>query len=257
MTERSILVLLGTTAGGVASLSCLAMWAGTGGLDTDHNCSDIQNTCPDYSSSWQTTCPAGARCVQFTNACSDAVALSYNVGCNGDGTPGSPQCSCGPGQLLENGDSAYWVLVNGDYSTCPEAYSPACLTEGLAVMANYTASSCTGGTRVEFTTGNEGDLYDRFDSYDIDLEKGFTVPVSIAPVLNGDCAKDNLWHDCRTVVCTEADCPDAYLTPTSGGCTDGRSPQVGCQDTFNENNGFVVTYCPTEGTSCSNAKPCQ
>jgi hypothetical protein len=115
------------------------------------------------------------------------------------------------------------------------------------------APSCQG-TRVEFTAGNKADPYGKFDSYDVDLEKGYTIPVSFTPDLT--CAHDHANHDCRPLWCDSATCPDAYLTPTSGGCPDGRSPQAGCQDTFNDPKGFVIEFCPASGESCQDAEAC-
>ena len=112
------------------------------------------------------------------------------------------------------------------------------------------------GTRVELSTGNHGDPYGGFDSYDIDVEGGsYVVPVSFAPDLR--CANDHANHNCRPLVCTSADCPDAYQTPTSGGCSDGRSPQVGCQETFAGGFGFRLVACPDPvPASCVDASAC-
>lgn len=145
--------------------------------------------------------------------------------------------------------------MNGDYTSC-DPYSPSCLTEGLALIANTGAGTCASGTRVEFSAGNQGDPYGKFDSYNLDVEKNFySIPVAYAPILS--CANDIVNHDCRPLYCDSSTCPDAYATPTSGGCPDGRSPQAGCQDTFANDVGFMVTYFPPAGTSCKNAVPCQ
>jgi mRNA-degrading endonuclease toxin of MazEF toxin-antitoxin module len=225
------------------------------------DCAAAKNTCPDYAPSWVTACPAGERCLTFTNASpTETVALSYQIGCNGDGTKGAPQCDCTNGPVLAPGVSSYFVIVNGDYTSCLPSWTPACLTAGLAVIANATTASCAAGTRVEFSAGNAGDPYGKFDSYDIDIEptKGggqfYSIPVAYAP--NLVCADDYANHDCRPLGCTSETCPDAYSTPTGGTCPDGRSPQVGCQDTFNKNVGYTVTYYPTTSASCGGAIPC-
>ena len=212
------------------------------------------NTCTDYTTSWHDTCPEGERCIEFKNSCDYDVQLAYQVGCNGDGTPGSPQCNCTPQGKLEQGKSLFWQIEDGIYADCTP-YEPPCLTEGLAVLVNRDEPSCATGTRVEFTAGNKLNPYGRFDSYNLDIEKTFySVPVSYGPDLT--CARDHENHDCRSLYCDSAKCPDAYSTPTTGGCADGRSPQVGCQDTFAEKRGFVVEYCPATGTSCTDATTC-
>jgi hypothetical protein len=212
------------------------------------------NTCGDYTSSWSTACPAGERCIEFKNSCDYSVSLSYQVGCNGDGNPGSPQCNCTTGPELKKGASAYWTIVDGNYDDCTP-WTPACLTEGLAVLVNKLGDTCAAGTRVEFTAGNHANPYGRFDSYNLDIEKTFySIPVSFRPDIS--CAHDAGNHDCRPLYCGSADCPDAYASPTAGGCADGRSPQAGCQDTFVEERGYVVEYCAAEEPSCQDAKPC-
>ena len=218
----------------------------------------IQNTCPNYAPSWVDACPEGARCIEFKNSCADSVSLAYNVGCNSDGTQGAPQCSCTPGATLATGTSTFWVIVDGDYAQNPPSWTPACLTAGLAVLVNSgTTASCTTGSRVEFTAGNKANVYGKFDSYNLDIEKAwYSVPVSFQPDLKDGCAVDSANHDCRPLYCDSATCPDAYATPTTGGCPDGRSPQAGCQDTFSGNRSFRVEYCPASGKSCQDAKPC-
>ena len=208
------------------------------------------NTCPDYSTSWATSCPEGQRCIAFVNSCADAVTLAYNVGCDGDGTAGAPQCACTQGPTLaSNGGTAYWPIVNGNYTTCTP-YAPACLTEGLSVT---TKPDCSG-TRVEFTAGNVANEYGRFDNYDLDIENGYSgIPVTLSP--NITCANDAANGDCRSVSCDTGGCPDAYNTPTSGGCA-GMSPQVGCQDTFSDNEGYTVTFCAPAQASCTSATAC-
>jgi len=206
------------------------------------------NDCPDYSTAWATTCPSG-RCIAFVNNCAESITLSYNVGCNGDGTAGSPQCACTQGPTLAAGGTVYWPIVNGDYTSCTP-YSPSCLTEGLSIT---TTGDCSG-TRVEFSSGNTADPYGRFDSYDLDIENGYSgVPVTVTPNLT--CARDHANGDCRSVYCGEAGCPDAYSTPISGGCLN-QSPQVGCQDTFANNVGYTVTFCAPAQASCGSASPC-
>ena len=219
--------------------------------------SPTTNVCTDYTTSWGASCPTGSRCLTFTNACPYNVALTYNVGCNSDGKPGSPQCGATAGPILTPGEGVNWLIVDSDTPQQACDWSPACLTSGLAVMANANTYSLTSGTRIEFTSGNSANEYARFDSYDIDIEKGYSVPVSFAPVLHGNCAHDSTGHDCRPLWCDAADCPDAYSSPTGGGCPD-RSPQAGCQDTFSDEggSGFTVTLCPASGASCQDAIPC-
>jgi hypothetical protein len=221
----------------------------------EEDCSTTQNACDDYSPYWHTACPTGKRCITFKNSCEHSVGLAYQIGCNGDGKPGAPQCNCTDGPSIKSGASAYWEIVDADYTSCLPSWQPPCLTASLAVIANNEAYDCTKGTRVEFTAGNSADPYGKFDSYDIDVEKDFySIPVSYQPNLK--CAHDTENHDCRPLWCDKADCPDAYGTPTSGGCPDGRSPQAGCQDTFNESKGYTVEFCPASGQSCQDAKAC-
>jgi hypothetical protein len=220
-------------------------------------CGTVKNTCADYAPYWNTAaCPDGSRCITFTNACDEPVVLAYQIGCNSDGTKGAPQCDCTPGPTLGPGDSAYWQIVDGNYPSCPPSWEPPCLTSGLAVLANVGgAATCATGTRLEYTAGNAGDPYGKFDSYNIDVEKDwYSVAVTYAPDLT--CANDHANHDCRPLFCDKADCPDAYQTPTTGGCPDGRSPQASCQDTFNGSKGYTVTFCPTGGKSCQDAQAC-
>jgi len=219
------------------------------------DCSTATNTCTDYSVYWKASCPAGERCITFDNQCKEPVALSYQIGCNGDGTPGAPQCNCTDGSTLQTGDKTYFQITDAAYTSCLPSWTPSCLTAGLAVMANANTGSCTTGTRVEFTAGNNDDDYNHFDSYDVDTELGFGVPVSFDPDLT--CATDHANHDCRPLVCADEKCPDAYSTPTTGGCPDGRSPQASCQDTFGKSDGFTVTYCPNPTpVSCQDATGC-
>ena len=219
--------------------------------------SPTTNTCPDYTGSWGSACPAGSRCISLFNACTFPVALTYNVGCNSNGQPGSPQCNATEGPTVLPGATTYWNIVNSDTPQNACDWSPSCLTSGLAIMANPNTYSLTSGTRIEFTAGNSADAYGKFDSYDIDIEKGYSVAVALGPVLHGNCAHDSANHDCRALWCDSATCPDAYSTPTSGGCPDGRSPQAGCQDTFAENSGYAVTFCPSVGSSCQDATSCE
>jgi hypothetical protein len=227
------------------------------------DCTQAKNECPDYAPSWVPVCPEGARCVTFKNSCDYVVGLSYQIGCNGDGTKGAPQCDCTMGPVLPaKTGTASFVITDGDYASCLPSWQPPCLTAGLAVMAgklevaDATAGVCSGPvTRFEFSAGNTADPYGHFDSYDIDLEKGYGVPMSVTPELQ--CAHDVANHDCRPLVCDSATCPDAYLTPTSGSCPDGRSPQVGCQDTFSQDVGVVVELCPEPvPASCQDATAC-
>ena len=220
------------------------------------DCTQAKNTCPDYAPSWSGVCPAGSRCLQFTNASpTETVALSYQIGCNGDGTKGAPQCDCTNGPVILPGGSAYFAIVDGDYTSCLPSWTPSCLTAGLAVVANATTASCAAGTRVEFTAGNNGDPYSKFDSYNLSRIEGYSLPVVFSPELA--CAKDSANHDCRPLVCASAACEDAYSTPTSGTCPDGRSPQGNCQDTFSGRTGFSVIYYPNSvPVSCQDAVPC-
>jgi len=227
------------------------------------DCHDAKNVCPDYSVMWLDACPEGERCLTFKNSCTEPVAIAYQVGCNGDGTKGAPQCDCTHGPVLEaNGGTAYWKIVDGNYTSCLPSWQPPCLTAGLAIMANPTTASCTQGSRVEISAGNQGDMYGKFDSYNLDIEKGwYSVPVTFKPDI--DCANDHAAHDCRQVWCNSDTCPDAYASPDAGGCPDGRSPQVGCQDTFNRPVGLTIEFCPegcaatgSECPSCQDAKPC-
>lgn len=227
------------------------------------NCGAATNVCPDYAPSWKTACPSGSRCITFVNHCAKSVALAYNIGCNGNGKPGAPQCSCTDGPVLAgSGGKVFWEIVNGNYASCLPSWEPPCLTASLAVVANEKTADCTAGTRLEFTAGNTANAYGHFDSYDIDVEKAwYSVPVKFSPDLT--CANDHANHDCRPLWCNKTDCPDAYQTPTTGGCADGRSPQASCQDTFSGSVGYTVGFCPpdcamTGGAcpSCQDATPC-
>lgn len=220
-----------------------------------------KNTCPTYAPSWASTCPEGQRCIEFENQCDTPISIAYQVGCNSDGTRGAPQCDCTVGPVVPLDGSMFWKIVDGDYDNCVPSWKPPCLTSGLAVLVNRDAASCTSGTRIEFTAGNKKNVYGRFDSYNLDIEKDwFSIPVEFAPDLT--CAIDHANHDCRPLWCGSAQCPDAYSTPTTGGCADGRSPQVGCQDTFSKNQGYKVTLCPSGCSasgcpSCLNAPGCE
>lgn len=228
------------------------------------DCSQAKNTCSTYSQFWSSNCAAGDRCITFKNSCSKSVGLAYQIGCNGDGTKGAPQCDCTNGAILAPGQSTNWKIIDGDYKSCLPSWQPSCLTAGLAVLANFEASSCTTGSRIEFSAGNKADPYGKFDSYNLDIEKEwYQVPVSFKPNLT--CALDYANHDCRPLYCNSDTCPDAYATPTEGGCPDGRSPQAGCQDTFNtQSTGFTVEFCPEDCSttggpcpSCQDAEPCK
>jgi len=224
------------------------------------DCSQAKNVCPDYSTGWVESCSDG-RCIEFRNSCENAVALNYQIGCNGDGTKGAPQCDCTAGPVLQKGKSVYWKVIDANYTSCLPSWQPPCLTAGLAVMANPETGSCTTGTRFEFTAGNQGDPYGKFDNYNLSTQQQwYAVPVHVKP--DFDCANDTASHDCRPLWCNEMDCPDAYTSPTGGGCPD-RSPQVGCQDTFNRSKGLLVEFCPkgcaktgAECPSCEDMKPC-
>jgi hypothetical protein len=221
---------------------------------------DCNNTCTTYPEYWKSACPPGERCITFKNNCSQPVSLYYEIGCNANGIPGAPTCDCTEGPTIAAGQSVYWQIVDAnDNSSCVPKVTPACLTSGLAVIANYAGEggSCTKGTRVEFTAGNHLDPYGKFDSYDIDVEKDwYSMPVTFAP--NIMCAHDS-GLDCRPLWCNSSDCPDAYRTPTTGGCSDGRSPQGSCQDTFGNfgtQSGYTVVFCPAEGKSCQKSQAC-
>ncbi len=221
------------------------------------SCQAAKNVCPDYAPSWVATCPSGSRCVTFQNSCASTVGLAYNIGCNGDGTSGAPQCACTGGPVLASGASVSWIIVDGNYTSCLPSWQPACLTASLAVIANPNISDCSKGSRIEFSAGNSSDPYGRFDSYNLDIEKAwYAVPVRFKPNLPRDCAKDSANHDCRPLWCDSDTCPDAYATPTAGGCPDGRSPQAGCQDTFSDPAGYTVEFCPSSGSSCQDATAC-
>jgi hypothetical protein len=219
------------------------------------DCSQAKNVCSDYAPSWVAACPEGQRCLTFTNANpTETVLLSYQIGCNGDGTKGAPQCDCTTGPSLAPGASMYFVIVDGDYASCLPSWQPACLTAGLAVLANVGTATCAKGTRVEFTAGNSGDPFGKSDFWNIDIEKDwYSIPVAMKPDLT--CATDHANHDCRPLVCDSATCPDAYDQPTSGGC--GYSPQDACQDTFSGDKGVTITYFPVSGKSCQDATPCK
>ena len=215
----------------------------------------VTNTCTDYTVYWMDECPPGERCLTFKNNCSQDIFLMYNVGCNSDGTAGSPQCDCTMGPKLEkNVGVKYWQIVNANYTSGSSSYQPACLTEGLQVMANYEQNQCTLGTRVEFTAGNSGDLFGMFDNYNISTQADaspppegiyYSVPVSFKP---DSICSHTVPCDCRTLYCNKIDCPDAYLTPTTGGCSNC-SPAAACQDTFGNFGtpaGFTIEFCPDD-----------
>jgi hypothetical protein len=228
------------------------------------DCSGAKNTCPDYDPSWSEACPEGVRCIQFKNSCDKEVILSYQIGCNGDGTSGAPQCNCSEGPSIQAGKAIHWKITDGDYTSCLPSWTPPCLTAGLAVMANQKVPDCSKGTRVEFSAGNKADPYGKFDSYNISTQDGkwYSIPVNVRPDL--ECAVDHGNNDCRPLWCNSPKCPDAYSDPTSGGCPDGRSPQGGCQDTFGQSKGYLVEFCPASCSttggdcpSCQEATPCQ
>ena len=226
----------------------------------------VTNTCTDYTVYWMDECPPGERCLTFKNSCSQDIFLMYNVGCNSDGTAGSPQCNCTMGPKLgKNGGVKYWKIVIANYTPGSSTYEPACLTESLQVMANYEQNQCTLGTRVEFTSGNSSDPYGKFDSPNISTQASaipppegtyYSVPVSFKPDIA--CSQDSFDAcGCRPLYCNKIDCPDAYLTPTTNGCSSCNAPGVGCQTTFGNFGtpaGFTIEYCPDD---CQNTGgPC-
>ena len=224
----------------------------------DENCDGAKNTCADYSIYWQGSCPAGERCITFKNSCTQDLTLSYNIGCNGDGTAGAPQCNCTEGPTLtKSGGVAYWQIVNGDYDSCLPSWQPACLTASLTVMANEgSGADCTQGTRVEFTAGNSADPYGQFDSYNISTQgeaggSWYSVPVAFEPDPGVTDPYDPSKLNCRPLYCNSLTCPDAYLTPTTGGCSDNRSPQGNCAPTFSQASGWLVEFCPSNCTADS------
>jgi len=226
-------------------------------MTLEESAAPCTNGCTDYSTSWQEHCPEGNRCLTFINYCEYEVGMAYQVGCNADGSKGAPQCDCTSLPNLEPNGITYWVITDGNWTDC-HPWQPACLTAGFEVMAHKDGPDCTEGTRIEFSAGNTADIYGKFDSYNLDTELGFSVPVKFSPDLI--CAVDSVNHDCRPLWCGNAHCPDAYADPTQGGCPDGRSPQGGCQDTFGA-HGYTVEFCPPECTaescpSCQDAKPC-
>ena len=172
--------------------------ADSGGDSLDGTLGVVKNKCTDYTIYWKDECPHGERCLTFKNSCSQDIFLMYNVGCNSDGTAGSPQCNCTMGPKLEkNGGVKYWQIVNADYTPGSSTYKPDCLTQGLQVMANYAQNQCTLGTRVEFTAGNSSDIYGKFDSPNISTQAHaipppegtyYSVPVSFKPDIA--CSKD-------------------------------------------------------------------
>ena len=220
-------------------------------------------TCNDYPQAWVSSCPDGERCIEFKNNCSYSVTLSYQVGCDKNGNPGSDQCNCTLGPTIAKSTSHFWKITDANDPTCNPAIKPSCPTVGLAVMVNKdSGQDCTQGTRVEFTTGNSGNIYGKFDSYNIDVEKQwYSVPTLFKPDVSCTTSTNDL--DCRPLWCNSADCPDAYNTPTTGGCSDDRSPQGSCQDTFNQSVGYTVELCPSQCAttggscpSCQTAKTC-
>jgi hypothetical protein len=219
------------------------------------------NGCKDYSVMWMDKCPDGERCLTFVNNCDYDVGMAYQVGCNADGSKGAPQCDCTTLPNLKAGATIYWQIVDGNWTTC-DPWQPDCLTAGFEVMLHKDDPNCTDGTRIEFSAGNQGNVYSHFDSYNIDVELGFSVPAKFAPDLT--CANDHANHDCRPLWCGDEKCPDAYANPTQGGCPDGRSPQGGCQDTFGNfgtASGYAIEMCPKDCPdgkcpSCQEAKPC-
>lgn len=222
--------------------------------------SDCNNSCNNYPQAWKSACPAGERCIEFKNSCAYDVTLSYQVGCNKNGQPGSDQCNCTLGPTVKAGSSHYWEITDADDANCNPAVQPACPTVGLAVLVNTGAGKdCATGTRVEFTAGNSADPYGKFDSYNIDVEKKwYSVPTLFKPDVT--CSHTTAL-ECRPLWCNQTDCPDAYSKPTDGGCADGRSPQGSCQDTFGNFGspaGFTVELCPSKcATTGGKCPSCQ
>jgi hypothetical protein len=222
---------------------------------------ECENTCTTYPQSWVGVCPDGKRCLEFKNSCSYAVKLGYSIGCDKNGKPGAPTCNCTVGPTIASGHSIFWQILDGDDPSCKPNVVPACVTSGLAVIANDSATGaiCSKGTRVEFTAGNHQDQYGKFDSYNIDVEKNwYSIPVVYRP--NITCAHDS-GLDCRPLWCNKVNCPDAYSTATTGLCPDNRSPQGNCQETFGNfgtQAGYVVEFCPSGCTTTDGACPsCQ
>lgn len=266
MRERALrwetFALLALIAAGLACATGCGNGDDDGADDQPLGGAQCNNTCTTYPQSWQTSCPAGERCIEFRNSCPTAVVLSYQIGCNGDGRPGAPTCNCTQGPTLQSQQRAHWQIVDvDDSSTCVPKVAPPCLTSGLAVVVNDAAVGldCTAGTRVEFTAGNQADDFGKFDTYNIDVEKDwYGIPLVFRPDLA--CAHD-AGLDCRDLWCNAPQCPDAFITPTAGGCSDGRSPAAACQTTFGlfgQASGFVVEYCPSACATTGGACPsCQ
>lgn len=241
------------------TLLLILVLTGFAGCGSDDDAASLgssacNNTCMSYPQQWHTSCPSGQRCIEFLNSCPSAVTLSYQIGCDKDGNPGAPTCNCTLGPTIAMGQSAHWVITDvDDSSSCVPKISPTCLTSGLAVISNTSPDlNCNSGTRIEFTAGNLADPFGKFDTYNIDVEKDwYSIPLEFSPDLT--CAIDH-GLDCRPLYCNTANCPDAFIDPTMGGCSDNRSPAAACQDTFNDPAGFIVEYCPgncsTTGGSC-------
>ena len=219
-------------------------------------CDAALNICADYSGSWRESCAPDGRCLRFKNSCPKSVALSYEIGCNGDGSPGAPQCSCEHGPVVETGQSVYWQIVDADYEECLPSFKPACLTRDLLVIANY-EPSCTGGSLVGFDSGNRADSYHQWDSYNLNFPGGSSatpqappagIPSSFRPDLTHPASGQR--HDCKSAWCNAADCCNEEIGPlTAAECPRLRPPSTSCDDAFIERAGYTVEFCPSKPSS--------
>lgn len=160
-------------------------------------------------------------------------------------------------------DDVTVYMTNQSGSSCTEVTSPVMLPTGNVPNAFSASTSnsgeCATGTRVEFTTSIDGDIF-----YDISTNANkppvfYNVPVRILamqstagtscalPEWDGTACPegDSSTLQCRCVssqICTDmptslqADCTTGYLSPMSG-------PQFVCRD--NAVNEFIVEWCPS------------
>jgi len=193
--------------------------------------------------------------------CPNEVKLAYSIGCDKNGKPGVPTCNCTVGPTIAGGHSIYWPIVDGHDSSCKPNVVPACVTSGLAVITNDSATSdLLQGYSIGVHPPGALKIHMASSTRTIStLRKNwYSIPAVFKP--NIACAHDS-GLDCRPLWCNKVDCPDAYSTVTTGLCPDNRSPQGNCQETFGNfgtQAGYVVEYCPSECATTNGACPsCQ
>lgn len=252
----------------------------------------LGNGCPDPSAGssvlgapfnedcdlWDTTCPAGRRCIEVKNSCDSPITLGTSNNCkdNGSGCNYFFVHLANLANPLRTGQSIFLPITN--LAVPP----PPCWTKSFNILTNkrsdcvspYNCLTC--GTRLELTAGNSSNNFAHNDQYNIDVEntknaavctlrdndaRYYSIPALFQPSVPDkggefDCGVGipgvrggNL---CRPLYCNNKQCADAYCESTTGcgGCPESTGitipdPQAACPQTFQQNLGFTIELCPT------------